>query len=106
MYIEQKTHPGGNDGRGPASIGRVTFNRTGKTLQYRDRRFQKGGTDPGSNYHDVDTNAGYWISGAKKNGEDRHHSRGAGPVTIDEDAREEYWTTVRKEPDRITDELA
>ena len=55
---------------GHARIGRVTFNRTGKTLQYKNQKFQKGGTDACANYHDVDTKKGYWISGPKRNGQD------------------------------------
>ncbi|MGD0226386.1 MAG: hypothetical protein ABSF71_28995 [Terriglobia bacterium] len=66
MYIELKTYPGGHDDRGPARIGRVTFNRTGKTLLYRGKRFQKGVPDSCANYHDVETGEGYWISGPKK----------------------------------------
>ncbi len=105
MYIELKTHEGGHDDRGLARIGRVTFNRTGKTLKYGDKRFQKGGCDHCSNYHDIETDEGYWISGAKKNGEDRHFC-GGGPVEIDEDVREEYWTEIRNEPKRVTEKFA
>lgn len=99
MYIELKTYSGGEGWRGPARIGRVTFNRTVKTLRYRGKRFQKGGTDSGANYHDVDTREGYWISGPKRNGQDRHQRRGGGPVEIDEDVREEYWTKIRNMPE-------
>ena len=105
MYIELKTHGGGHDDRGPARIGRVTFNRTGKTLTYQGKRLQKGGTDSCANYLDVDTREGYWISGPKKNGQDRH-SYGGGPVEIDEDVREEYWTEIRNQPERASEELA
>ena len=105
MYIELKTHSAGHNDRGPARIGRVTFNSTGKTLSYQGKRFQKGGTDSCANYHDVDTRDGYWISGPKKNGQDRH-SNGGGPVEIDEDVREEYWTEIRKQPEKVTENLA
>ena len=105
MYIELKTHAGGHDDRGPARIGRVTFNRTGKTLLYRGKRFQKGGTDSCANYRDVETREGYWISGPKKNGGDRHR-HGGGPVEIDEDVREEYWTEIRKQPEKKNEKFA
>jgi len=105
MYIELKTHSDGHNDRGPARIGRVTLNRTGKTLTYRGKRFQKGGTDTCANYHEVDSRDGYWISGPKKNGQDRHPS-GGGPVEIDEDVREEYWTEIRKQPERVNEEFA
>lgn len=98
MYMELKTRPDGHDDRGPARIGRVFFNRTGKTLSYKDKKFQKGGTDSCSNYHDVETNEGYWISGPKKNGQDRHPC-GGGPIEIDEDVRVEYWTEIRNQPE-------
>jgi hypothetical protein len=38
---------------------------------------------------DVKTGEEYWVSGVKKNGEDRHWA-GKGPVHVDADAREEY----------------
>jgi len=105
MYMELKTHSGGHDDRGPARIGRVTFNSTGKTLRYRGQRFQKGSTESCANYRDVDTGEGYWISGPKKNGEDRHPC-GGGPVEIDENVREEYWTEIRQQPERASEKLA
>lgn len=105
MYMELKRRAGGHDDRGPARIGRVRFNRTGKTLLYRGKRFQKGGTDSCANYHDVETREGYWISGPKENGRDRHR-HGGGPVEIDEDIREEYWTEIRKQPGRKNEKFA
>ena len=89
MYIENKS--GGITG--PARIGRVTFSQTGKTIYYRGRSFQriKGGGFK-SNYFDVENGDEYWISGCKKNGNDRLY---AGAVTIDDDVRHEYWTKIR-----------
>jgi hypothetical protein len=40
----------------------------------------------------------YWISGPKKNGEDGLY--GPRPAPIDEDVREEYWTLIRKQPEK------
>ena len=96
MYIELKSN---QSDMGPASIGRVTFSQTGKTIYYCGKRFQstKGG-GVGGNYYDLDTGDEYWISGCKKNGQDRHWA-GSGPVEIDEDVREEYWTQVRGQPE-------
>jgi hypothetical protein len=37
----------------------------------------------------VETGEEYWVSGVKRNGEDRHWA-GSGPVVVDDDAREEY----------------
>lgn len=36
----------------------------------------------------------YWISGCKKDGNDRLYGERL-PVYIDEDVREEYWTEIR-----------
>jgi hypothetical protein len=91
MYIELKT--GFNDD-GPAWIGRVTFSKTGRTIYYRGkvlRRVAGGGIK--GNHVDVDTGEEYWISGVKKDGEDRHWA-GRGTVHVDDDARDEYEQQV------------
>lgn len=99
VYIEQRTHPGGHDDCGPARIGRVTFSKTGRTLYYQCKSFQKVRFHCG-NYMNIDTGDEYWISGPKKNGEDRYPHAKHAPVEIDEDVREEYWSTVRNQPKR------
>ncbi|MGN6625994.1 MAG: hypothetical protein ACTHLN_05190, partial [Tepidisphaeraceae bacterium] len=50
-----------------------------------------------ANYFDAESGAYFWISGCKKRGGDRLY---AGVVEIDEDVREEYWCTIRSQPDR------
>jgi hypothetical protein len=93
MYVELKT--GYND-NGPAWIGRVRFSKTGQTVYYRGkslRRIPGGGIS--ANYCDVETGEQYWISGMKKNREDRHWA-GAGPVVIDGDVRAEYERLVSR----------
>jgi hypothetical protein len=50
-----------------------------------------------ANYYDVETGERYWVSGPKRNGQDRLYG---GLVEIDEDVREEYWTEIRREPER------
>ena len=90
MYMECKT----GARAGSARIGRVTSNRTGRSLHYRDRVFRRivgGGAH--SNYLDDATGEEYWISGCKRRGGDRLH--GSAPVAIDEDVREEYWRDIR-----------
>jgi hypothetical protein len=91
MYIENKS--GGAPGQrglvGPARIGLVTFSKTGRSLS-------GGGFK--ANFYDVDTGDHYWISGAKKNGADGLY--GPRPTPIDHEVREEYWTLVRKRPDK------
>lgn len=93
MYLELKS---GQGDRGPARIGRVTFSKTGQTLYYGGRSFQScKGSGIGANYFDVDSGDEYWISGPKKNGEDRHRA-GGGSVEIDEDVADEYWRGIRQ----------
>jgi hypothetical protein len=93
MYIELKS--GYND-NGPARVGRVEFSKSGRSIHYGGKTFARiRGGGVGSNYYDVETGDEYWISGVKKNREDRHWA-GSGPVEIDDDAREEYEQLVGK----------
>jgi hypothetical protein len=94
MYIEDKS--GGL--KGNARIGRVSFSKTGKTLYYRGNTYKSlKGDGFKSNYYEVETGKAYWISGCKKDGEDRLYGERL-PINIDEDVREEYWTKIRKQP--------
>jgi hypothetical protein len=92
MYVECKN----GALNGMARIGRVTFSKSGKTVEYRGRKFQKFGGGFKWNHFDVETGEEYWISGPKKNGQDR--LSGTQPVEIDEDVREEYWGGIRGIP--------
>lgn len=93
MYIECKSGYGDD---GPARIGRVTFSKTGRTIYYNGMSFQScKGQGIGANYFELDTGEEYWISGPKKNGQDRHWA-GSGHVEIDADVAEEYWRDIRK----------
>jgi hypothetical protein len=96
MYIEDKS-----DGlMGPARIGRVTFSKTGRTINYRGRSFQSlKGAGFKSNYYDVETGAEFWISGPKREGGDGLYG-GSTPIEIDDDVREEYWREIRGQPDK------
>ena len=95
MYMENKS----TGIVGPAKIGRVEFNRTGKTLSYKGKRFRTlDGDGFKSNYFEVDTGDEYWISGCRKDGMDALYNT---DVEIDEDVREEYWRDIRKLPERI-----
>lgn len=91
MYVELKT---GQNDRGPAWIGRVRFSKSGRTIYYRGLELQSlRGSGVGANYYDVGSDDEYWVSGVKKNGEDRHWA-GSGSVHIDEDVRDEYEQIV------------
>lgn len=101
MYIEQKS----GSLTGPARIGRVTFSKTGRTLYYRGHKFQSlKGQGFKSNYYDVVTGDDYWISGPKRNGADALYATNVG-AAIDDDVREEYWRTIRRQPSRINDRV-
>jgi hypothetical protein len=91
MYIECKAQ--GLDG--PGRIGRVGFSRSRQSFYYAGKRFKK---TSGYKYNcfDVETGENYWISGPKRNGQDKLHG---GVVEIDEDARIEYWIKIRNIPE-------
>lgn len=91
MYIECKA----DSLNGPARIGRVTFSKTGRTLQYRGRKFQKSKSGYKWNHFDVETGEHYWISGPRRDGQDRLYQQSTQPVEVDDDVREEYWTVIR-----------
>lgn len=93
MYIEAK---GGDILAGMARIGRVTFSKSGKSLYYRDREFRPG-SGVKVNYFETTSGDPYWISGCKRKGGDRLYS---GVIEIDADVREEYWTEIRKMPEK------
>jgi hypothetical protein len=102
MYIERKA----GSLAGEARIGRVTFNKTGRTIYYREQVFRRitgGGFK--SNYLGETSGEDYWISGPKRRGGDRMHGSTL-PVAIDEDARVEYWCDIRDQPKRIDDDVA
>ena len=62
---------------------------------HRSVHFNNGVLSPiCGNYFETETRDEYWISGPKKNGQDRHWA-GGGPVAIDDDVIEEYWQTIR-----------
>lgn len=84
-YIELKT---GWSDDGPAWIGHMKESKSGATLYFNDRAFQRCRGMAG-NYVDVETGEVYWISGVKKNGEDRHWA-GHGKVFIDRRLVSEY----------------
>jgi hypothetical protein len=107
MYIENK---GGNASEpwwatttspanltGPGRIGRVTFSKTGRSLTYRGKQFSKA-NDFKANYL-CETGEWFWISGPKRRGGDALYPTNI-PAQIDEDVREEYWTEIRKQPER------
>ncbi len=82
-YIELKT---GYADNGPAWIGKVEFSKSGKTIYFNGHAFKGNGHGVCS---DLETSEIYWISGIKKNGQDRHWA-GNGKIMIDSTIVNEY----------------
>jgi hypothetical protein len=95
MYIERKA----GELTGTARIGRVTFSQSARTVYYRGKTYRriKGGGFK-SNYVELESGEEYWISGPRKDGQDRLYGERL-PVEIDPDVLEEYWTTIRSTPE-------
>ena len=82
-YIELKT---GYSDDGPAWIGKVEFSKSGKSVYFNGHALKGNGHGHCS---DLETNEIYWISGVKKNGQDRHWC-GKGKIMIDKNVVNEY----------------
>ena len=91
MYVELKS--GFND-NGPAWIGSVAYSKSGQTVYFNGKAFKKSAGISG-NYHDLETREEYWISGVKKNQQDRHWA-GSGRIMIDRECINEYLELVGK----------
>lgn len=93
MYIEDKSC----SLNGPARIGRVTFSKSGKSITYRGRTFARlSGGGYKANYFDIETRDNFWISGPRKDGQDRLYPQSSAPVEIDDDVAVEYWRDIRQ----------
>lgn len=95
MYIECKAH----SLSGPARIGRVTYSKSGRSLYYAGKSFHSlNGAGFKSNYREEESGDEYWISGPRRDGDDRLYPSNI-RVEIDEDVREEYWRDIRRVPE-------
>jgi hypothetical protein len=92
MYIENKS-----DGLvGDARIGRVFFSKTGATLYYRGKKFQSlKGSGFKANYFEIESRDQYWISGPRKDQDNRLYGGNRG-VQIDDDVKDEYFAYINK----------
>jgi hypothetical protein len=87
LYVELKS---GYHDNGPAWIGKGSRSKSGRTIYFDGKAFHAlSGTGIQGNYRDIETGDEYWISGVKKNQEDRHWA-GSGPVMIDDSVVKEY----------------
>ncbi len=99
MYIENKSAKGVV---GMAVIGRVSLSKTGKTLCYKGLTFQSlKGAGFRSNYLELESDAHYWISGPRKDQNNRLYGGNQG-VTIDDDVAEEYAALIAKSAANLT----
>ncbi|HEY8782053.1 MAG TPA: hypothetical protein VIM16_10585 [Mucilaginibacter sp.] len=86
-YIELKS---GYSDDGPAWIGKVEFSKTGQTTYFNNRAFK--GNGHGSCF-DIETKKTYWITGIKKNGQNRHWA-GKGKIMIDKLVVDDYLKLI------------
>ncbi|BEV04333.1 hypothetical protein [Chryseobacterium gambrini] len=89
-YIENKS----SGHHGSAWIGLVEFSKSGQTVYFNNKALKKLKI-PGisGNHFDIETGEEYWVSGVKKNGQDRHQF-GGGKIMIDRKSVPEYLKLV------------
>jgi hypothetical protein len=100
MYIERKA----DSLMGEARIGRVHCSKSGRTLYYWGLSFRPV-QGYKYNHRCVETQEPYWISGCRHDGWDRLYGERI-PIYIDDDVREEYWTAIRRAPERKDEGVA
>jgi len=92
-YIELKS---GFSGNGPAWIGLVSFSKSGKTIYFDGKGFQRmGSARIQGNFMDIESGDEYWISGVKKDLSDRHKF-GGGKVLVEKRILSEYLKIIDK----------
>jgi hypothetical protein len=88
-YIELKS---GQADKGPAWIARVVLSRSKTTVYFGNKALRRASGISG-NHRDIETSEEYWVSGVKKDGNDRHWA-GSGKVAIEASAVAEYLKTI------------
>ncbi|CAM1355897.1 hypothetical protein [Tenacibaculum halocynthiae] len=92
-YLELKS---GFSGNGPAWIGLVSFSKSGKTIYFDGKAFQRmGSVRIQGNFMDIESGNEYWISGVKKDLSDRHKF-GGGKVFVEKRILSEYLKIIDK----------
>ena len=93
MYIENKSE--GHNGL--AWIGIAEFSKSGQTVYFNNKALKKLKiTGISGNHFDIESGEEYWVSGVKKNGEDRHWA-GGGKIMLDKNCVEEYLKLIKCE---------
>jgi hypothetical protein len=82
-YIELKS---GYSDDGPAWIGMVQFSKSGQTIYFNGKAFKGNGHGL---CFDIETKDTYWITGIKKEGQNRHWA-GGGKIMIDRVVVDDY----------------
>ncbi|WP_228011935.1 hypothetical protein [Flavobacterium hungaricum] len=92
-YLELKS---GFSGNGPAWIGLVSFSKSGKTIYFNGKAFQRiGSARIQGNFRDIESKDEYWISGVKKDLSDRHKF-GGGKILVERRILNEYLEIIDK----------
>lgn len=93
IFVELKA---GFADNGPAWIGYGEYSKSGRTIYFNGQAFLSiGGAGIVGNYIDLKTRDEYWISGVKKNGEDRLGSSSV-QIALDKAAVQEYLSLIGK----------
>ena len=92
-YLELKS---GFSGSGNAWIGLVSFSKSGKTIYFDGKAFQRiGSARIQGNFIDIESGNEYWISGVKKNMSDRHQF-GGGEIFVEKRILNDYLKIIGK----------
>jgi hypothetical protein len=92
-YIELKS---GFSHDGPAWIGLVSFSKSGKTVYFDGKAFQRIGSDRMmGNFYEIQSGDEYWISGVKKNQSDRH-IYGNGKIYVERRVLSDYLKIINQ----------
>jgi hypothetical protein len=81
---------------GPAWIGLVSFSKSGKTVYFDGKAFQRvGSARTAGNFYDIESGDEYWVSGIKKDMTDRHKF-GGGKIFVEKRVLSEYLQIIGK----------
>jgi hypothetical protein len=92
-YLELKS---GFSGNGPAWIGLVSFSKSGKTIYFDGKAFQRiGSARIQGNFINIENRDEYWIFGVKRDLSDRHKF-GGGKILVEKRILNEYLKIIGK----------